>query len=190
MFPTNENYIITAQSSKDGKIFIHDARKLSSSKGSTKALRTLDGHDKSINAAYCSPDGEYLVSISQDNTIKTWITPLHDIEQPDHTTPQYSKTNVPHVSIRHDNHTGRWLSTFRPAFDEKQPNVFLTGSMDRPRRVEVFGISKNAKNASAVSLLKGLQAEYLASVCSRNCFHPSMDIIIGGNSSGRVHVFR
>ena len=32
--------------------------------------------------------------------------------------------------------------------------------------------------------------ENLASVCSLNVFHPTRNILIGGNSSGRVHVFK
>ena len=32
--------------------------------------------------------------------------------------------------------------------------------------------------------------EYLASVCSLNAFHPTRNVLVGGNSSGRVHVFK
>ena len=31
--------------------------------------------------------------------------------------------------------------------------------------------------------------ETLGSVCSLNVFHPTQNILVGGNSSGRVHVF-
>jgi WD repeat-containing protein 76 len=153
-------------------------------------VRVLDGHSKSINAAYCSPDGEVLVSVSQDNTIKAWLKPIFGVESADSSSSQWSKTNVPNISVKHDNHTGRWLSTFRPVFDVKQPAVFLTGSMDRPRRIEIFNVTDNHSTKPNVSLLKSLEAEYLGSVCSRNCFHPSLDIVVGGNSSGRVHIFR
>lgn len=31
--------------------------------------------------------------------------------------------------------------------------------------------------------------EVLGSVCSLNVFHPTRNVLVGGNSSGRVHVF-
>ena len=90
----------------------------------------------------------------------------------------------------------RWLSTFRPTFDPKHPASFVLGSMDRPRRVEVFSPSdaltstKVDSNPFSLSLIANIQNDVLNSVCSRNCFHPTLDIIVGGNSSGRVHVIR
>lgn len=89
----------------------------------------------------------------------------------------------------------RWLSTFRPTFDPKHPAAFVLGSMDRPRRVEVFAPSDASagtfdSNPFSLSLVAALQSDVLSSVCSRNCFHPVLDIIVGGNSSGRVHVLR
>jgi hypothetical protein len=40
--------------------------------------------------------------------------------------------------ISHDNETGRWLSSFKPAFDPKDPLTFVLGSMDKPRKMEIF----------------------------------------------------
>jgi hypothetical protein len=34
-----------------------------------------------------------------------------------------------------------------------------------------------------------LHGPSLASVQSRNCFHPYLDVVVCANSSGRVHVF-
>ena len=120
------------------------------------------------------------------------MNPVYGIDESDRIdSTKWSRNSVPNVSVKHDNHTGRWLSTFRPSFDSKQPNVFLTGSMDRPRRMEVFNVTMDVMTSNVqVKLSKSLEADYLGSVCSRNCFHPSLDIVVGGNSSGRVHVFR
>ena len=38
-------------------------------------------------------------------------------------------------------------------------------------------------------IVKVFQDEYLASVCSLNIFHPTRNVLVGGNSSGRIHVF-
>lgn len=92
-------------------------------------------------------------------------------------------------SFRHNNHTGRWLSTFRPTFDPKQAHSFILGSMEHPRRIGIF-------STTLINSLPSLYPEFtitddnLNSVCSRNCFHPTKDIIVAGNSSGRVHIFK
>lgn len=172
VLPSDDNILICASSGIGGYISIFDMRKFSNSK--PKPIHTLQNHSKSINAAYSTPDGKYLVSISQDNTIRTWK---------DFTSPSCSN-----VITRHDNITGRWLSTFRPCFDMKQPSTFIVGSMEQPRRVQVFGITDNS--SMNVSIVKNFQLENLNSVCSRNCVHPTKDIFICGNSSGRVHIIR
>ena len=53
--------------------------------------------------------------------------------------------------------------------------------MERPRQIDVFsdkGIPYPA-----------LTGECLGSVCSIVKCHPTQEIVVGGNSSGRVHVF-
>jgi hypothetical protein len=194
--PTQPHIIVSAGSGKDGTICVHDLRKVGKS---WNPLNELNNHTKSINAANVSPDGRFLISVSQDNTLRTWA---NFISKSDNTV-----CSVTH----HDNHTGRWLSTFRPAFDPKQGHVMVLGSMHRPRQIEVFSpqstqvAGNKSKKASpspkavsdageesnvSLTCLATLKDDYLASVCSRNCFHPSLDIIAGGNSSGRVHILR
>jgi WD40 repeat protein len=163
-----------------GVIALHDIRKMSGSrsKGSSSSLlHSVDQHSKSINAAYISPDGEFLVSVSQDNTVKVVRNFMGD-KAATHT-------------LKHNNVTGRWLSTFRTAFDPKAPSSFVLGSMVQPRRIEVFRPEYDgSKNTVSLMTDAVLEGEYLGSVCSRNCFHPSANIVAGGNSSGRVHIFR
>ncbi len=59
--PTNPNLLITAGSSKAGCIRVHDIHK--AGKTSTP-LVGIDEHSKSINAAFVSGDGEFMVSVS------------------------------------------------------------------------------------------------------------------------------
>lgn len=159
-----------------GFIGFHDIRKLGK-KGDSSAFHSIDHHKKSINAAYVSPDGQYLVSVSQDNTVKL--------------VRNYLNKNSSSFSLRHDNFTGRWLSTFRPSFDPKAPSTFVLGSMEHPRVVEVFSPRISTKTDD-LSLHRDavLKSEFLGSVCSRNAFHHDMTVIAGCNSSGRVHIFR
>lgn len=176
--PSQEHYVITGGMGASGCINIHDMRKLKA--GSKQSpVASMNPHTKSINAAYVSPDGESLVSVSQDNTIRTSRNFM-------------ANKGITSLVTRHDNHTGRWLSTFKPTFDPKQPQAFVMGSMLQPRGVEIFHIGNSSDGAGAfpVDLIHTFRSPYLASVCSRNDFHPTLDIVACGNSSGRIHVAR
>ena len=89
-----------------------------------------------------------------------------------------------------DNNTGRWLSTFRPVFDPKHPHAFIVGSMTQPRQIDVFIPSLLGNGALSLNSVLELKGEFLGSVCSRNACHTSLSVVAGGNSSGRVHIFR
>lgn len=195
--PTQPHLLVT---SERNSVVLYDVRKGGSGKSSAfKSLHVLQGHTHSINAAYVSPDGQYLVSVGQEHTVRTWRNFTLPGQDPDC------------IVTRHDNNTGRWLSTLRPTFDPKQPHAFALGCLLQPRRIEVFspvsvggqdavlpgvkkGVKKtmkdSAEGAYELRLLINLQNEWLGSVCSRNAFHPSLNIVAGGNSSGRVHLFR
>lgn len=158
-----------------GVIELYDLRKLAKN---ASALKTIDHHKKSINAAYFSLDGNFLLSVSQDDTVKVVADYLTDAMETG--------------TLRHDNFTGRWLSTFRPTFDPKSPSSFLLGSMSRPREMNVFALERTEKKSKNVEIRTAatLRGDALSSVCSRNAFHPTLDMIAGGNSSGRIHLFR
>eukprot|EP01041_Mallomonas_annulata_P000431 gene431-771_t len=169
--PKSPNLIVTAGAGQGGLISIHDIRKIKSK----QAVLSFKKHTKSINAAQVSPDGLYLVTVSQDNTIKCWENFLDASIEPRMT------------SISHDNHTGRWLSTFRPVFDPKQAHTFIIGSMEQPRKIEFFSVNKIGIAAATLKRIAAINREQMRSVCSRNAIHPSLNVIAGGNSSGRVH---
>ncbi|NWH26505.1 WDR76 protein, partial [Grus americana] len=84
--------------------------------------------------------------------------------------------------LRHNNNTGRWLTRFRAVWDPKQEDCFVVGSMARPRQIEVF-------QDTGKLLHSFCNLDCLGSVCSINVVHPSKNILVGGNSSGRLHVF-
>ncbi|KAF1489492.1 WD repeat-containing protein 76, partial [Eudyptula minor novaehollandiae] len=84
--------------------------------------------------------------------------------------------------LRHNNNTGRWLTRFRAIWDPKQEDCFVVGSMARPRQIEVF-------QDTGKLLHSFYNLDCLGSVCSINVVHPSKNILVGGNSSGRLHVF-
>ena len=90
--------------------------------------------------------------------------------------------------IRHNNKTGRWLSTFmaqwHPSKSLKE-DLFVVGSMQQPRTLQIFDGDRG-------ELVRDINGDALTAVVSRCCFHPSGDklIVAGGNSSGRVTVAR
>lgn len=169
--PTDDNYIITA--GLRGITQVHDLRNASKK---WKPLVRMEEHSKSVNAANVSPDGKYMVSVGLDDTIKIWC--------------DFLKQNYPKPFVyRHDNHTGRWLSVFKPAFDPKHPHSFIVGSMERVRNVEIFSpIEKDKK--TELTLVSKLSGGYLNSIVSRNCFHPTLDLLCCGNSSGKIYILR
>jgi hypothetical protein len=94
----------------------------------------------------------------------------------------------PYHSIRHDNMTGRWLTTFQAVFHPGL-NIFGIGSMRKPRAVEIFDPSAATRDDGLVRAISG---NALTAVASRLAFHPRTDRIVlaGGNSSGRVTIIR
>ena len=129
--------MITASAGGTGHICIHDIRKAGAS---WKPLQTLKEHKKSINCAYVSPDGQFLVSVSQDDTIRTYANLFSS-----------ATTKSSCCSTNHNNHTGRWLTTFRPSFDLKHGSAYAMGSMGQPRRVEVFVPSCTTQGSSSTT---------------------------------------
>ena len=132
---------------------------------------------KSVNSAFFSPSGKRIVATTMSNTL--------DILEDAHLSSGLMKS--PNKRIKHDNMTGRWLSTFMArwhpgTFTEE---MFVVGSMQQPRTIEIFG-------GNSGNLLREIRGDALTAVASRCCFHPSVNklIVLGGNSSGRVTVAR
>ena len=79
-------------------------------------------------------------------------------------------------------HTGRWLSKLAAVWDPKREDCFMVGSMDRPRRVQVY-------HESGQLLHSFMDEDQMTTVLSVTAFHPSRNALVGGNASGRLHVF-
>lgn len=130
---------------------------------------------RSINSANFSPSGKRLVTTTFSNKLQIFDD-------------AHLKSGLvqPHISLNHDNQTGRWLSTFmakwHPTLSEHE--IFVVGSMSQPRCIEIF--SQDGE------LLRAIRGDALTAVASRCCFHPAPNklVVIGGNSSGRVTVAR
>ena len=167
--PLKQDYFLAPSSKGDCAIF--DRRNPSSGSKLMKPVVNLIGHTKALSSAKFSPlTGSQVVTVAYDNKIRLFDTGS-----------DWTKKELkPIKSINHNNQTGRWLTTFKAEWHPQRENVFFVGSMNQPRQMDVV------VNNSELYALKG---EDLASVCSIVQCHPTQDVIVGGNSSGRVHVF-
>ncbi|XP_041030620.1 WD repeat-containing protein 76 [Carcharodon carcharias] len=164
--PVHRQYFVTAAARC---VTIYDVRNLKTSH--KEAVAHTDGHRKNVNSAYFSPvTGNRVVTIGLDDRIRIFDTSA-------------IIPKIPVVaSIIHNNFTGRWLTKFRAVWDPKREDVFVVGSMTRPRQIEAF-------HNTGYKVHEFRDAEWLGSVCSINVMHPTKNVLVGGNSSGRLHVF-
>ncbi|CAL1532289.1 unnamed protein product, partial [Lymnaea stagnalis] len=164
--PVESHYFIAA--GIEPVVNLWDMRSLRTK--SPKPVQKLEDHSRAISSAYFSPTGHKILSSAADDAIC-----VYSVER--------GMKLVLSKRIRHNNHTGRWLTKFQPQWHPTVEDIFVTGSMNRPREIEVF-------NADG-TLVKSLSnTDVLGSVCSLNAFHPSeICTLVGGNSSGRLHIF-
>ena len=164
-----ETDLFIAPSTK-GHCGIFDMRKGGSESKLMKPIKDLIGHTKAISSAMYSPvTGDRVVTVSYDNKLRIFdCTQSASILKPD-------------KIISHNNQTGRWLTTFKAEWHPRRDDLFFIGSMQQPRQMDIYNI--NGEHYA-------LKGEDLASVCSIVKCHPTLNIVVGGNSSGRVHVFK
>lgn len=152
-----------------------DVRKVPSfKKNSSKLPKALAYQParRSINSAYFSPSGKNLLTTPQSDKL--------EIIEDSHLASGLMK---PRTSIKHNNQTGRWLSTlmakchFPSAFTNHE--LFVVGYEETSLH-ELF--------ADNSDLMQEMSGEGLTTVASRCCFHPNSKklIVVGGDSSGRV----
>lgn len=171
------NFLVTG--SLDRTVKIWDVRKLKAAGTGGKTTKELallpEPGERSVNSASFSPSGSRIITVSQSNYLRLYAD-AH----------KKTGTVMPDHSARHDNKTGRYLAVFRAEWDPKTDFSFVIGSMSKPRQVEVYTTEKNISRR----LMSLQDPDYLGSVQSRNAFHPTQNIVVAANSSGRVHIFR
>jgi len=171
--PVQNNYFLVGNN-KAG-VFIFDIRNASTS--ATSQLITpvseLIGHTRSLSSCQFSPvTGNQVVTMGSDDKVMLFNTST------------MAKTIAPQCKVKHNNQTGRWLTPFRSSWHPTREGMLVTGSMERPRQIEVWGTA-----SGSLDLAARLRGEFLGSICSLVEIHPTKEVVVGGNSSGRVHVF-
>ncbi|XP_068173569.1 WD repeat-containing protein 76 isoform X2 [Antennarius striatus] len=164
--PTQKHYFAVA-GSRD--VNIYDSRNLK--KTNSRTVSQLSGHSLSVSSAYFSPcTGNRVLTCCMDDYIRIYDTSAMTTQPPLLT------------SIRHDMQTGRWLTKLSAVWDPKREDCFVVGSMSRPRRVQVFHENGQLQHSF-------VDGENLHTVLSVTAFHPTRNALLGGNASGRVHIF-
>ncbi|XP_071041328.1 WD repeat-containing protein 76 isoform X5 [Parasteatoda tepidariorum] len=162
--PGNKNLFLTADSKGNMKLW--DLRKLQK-----KAIIDVCHHKRTIASAFFSPvTGKYILTTSADDSLCIFDSS------------NIGKEILHKKSIKHNNWTGRWLTPFKATWLPHSDELFSVGSMNYPRRIEIF-------NANGNNVFNFKNDEYLNSVTSINEFHPSLNVLAGGNSSGKVFIF-
>lgn len=167
---SDPHYIVTAGNERYARIW--DLRNASAKLSKMKVSEMSDTN--SINSAYFSPSGSQVVACGYSNKLRLYTSPQTK-----------SGPLQPNHELHHDNKTGRYLSTFHAVWSPTMPDCFVVGSMHRPRQVEVFSAFQ-----SKLKRVMVYQSDLIASVMSRNAFHPTLDVLGCTNSSGRLHVLR
>nr|XP_021333253.1 WD repeat-containing protein 76 isoform X1 [Danio rerio] len=164
--PVQQHYFLVAESSF---VNIYDLRHLK--KRNSPAVCELYGHSRSTSSAFFSPlTGSRVLTTCMDDCIRVFDSS------------QIAGSIPALTSIRHNMQTGRWLSRLCAVWDPKHQECFVIGTMDRPRKIKVYHESGR--------LLHTLQnTEHLTTVCSVTAFHPSRNALLGGNASGRLHIY-
>ena len=138
----------------------------------------------SVNSAFFSPSGDYLVTTNMANSLNIYHQAHLQVTASAAGKNKGGSIVQPEHTIRHNNNTGRWLTTFMAQW-HPELDIFCVGSMSKPRAMDIF-------DGATGDHLRAVQGEALTAVASRCTFHPSTDkiILVGGNSSGRVTVIR
>ncbi|NXM61515.1 WDR76 protein, partial [Illadopsis cleaveri] len=171
--PVNKQYFLAAGSVD---VCVFDVRYLKA-KGN-KPLSSLTGHTKSVASAYFSPvTGSRVVTVCADDKLRIFNSKNVQV-----LFKKNNQTKSKPTKTASQNLAGRWLTRFRAIWDPKQEHCFLVGSMAQPRQIQLFQDTGNLLHSFC-------NVDLLSSVCSINVVHPSQNILVGGNSSGRLHVF-
>ncbi|XP_075931173.1 WD repeat-containing protein 76 isoform X1 [Petromyzon marinus] len=169
--PTQRHYFVTA--STDCTVQIHDVRAMGVGQRSgtaATAVAVLQQHSRVVHSAYFSPlTGSRLLTTSIDNSMHVYQTRVLGS--------QITRT----ARICHNNDTGRWLLPMRAIWVPGGEDMWMCGSMEWPRHLDVF-------SATGQKLLV-VGKEEISSICTVIAFHPTRPVLVACNSNGKVHLF-
>ncbi|OZJ03733.1 hypothetical protein BZG36_04149 [Bifiguratus adelaidae] len=159
--PIDNNYMVT--SCNDKTVNIWDKRKMiSNSRGTDKPISIFShSHSYAATAAYWSPDGRSIASTGYDDRIKLYSASSEKAFD-------YANWSLG-PDIRHDNHTGQWVTMFRATWTgnkrAQEHPYFVIGNMRR--FVDIYS------GVTGDLLVQLEDQERISAVPAVNAFHPS-----------------
>ncbi|KAI8141380.1 WD40-repeat-containing domain protein [Fennellomyces sp. T-0311] len=157
--PMHQNLLAVA--SNDRTVSVWDIRSMS------KEIHEFS-HGYSVTSAFWSPRGDKLVTASYDDYIR-----LFDFDA--------DKMKL-QSAIRHNNHTGRWVTNFRARWNQgaKDHQHFLIGNMKHP--VDIFSGETGGEIAQLYD------EDRITAIQAVAQFHPATEnmVVVTGNGSGRM----
>ena len=166
---------LLATSSIDRTVCLWDVRALSASK-KPKPLHALD-HGLAVTAARFSPAGTKLLTTCNDNLLRVY-------ESADASWAGKGLASA-RAAVKHNNHTGRYITPFQAEWLRGDDSVFLCGSLAQPRGLDVFSCEEGGGADFRLD-----EEEAVSSVLSLVAQHPSRSVLVASNSGGKCFVWR
>jgi len=164
---------LLATASLDRTVRLWDVRTLGSA---TRPKRVAElPHGLSVTAARFSPNGSRLLTTCNDDVLRVFESPSWGGKSSSH--------QEPAAAVRHNNKTGRYLTAFQAEWVRGSDELFVCGSLEQPRGIDVF-------RASDGSAQDRMEHENVTAVVSLLAWHPSLQVLATSNASGKVHVWR
>jgi len=164
--PLQKEYFATTGT--DTLVNIFDVRKMNKK---LKPISTMKEGGKTMDVCHFSLiTGNKLLACGYDDRVRIYDT--SNLSQPKLLS-----------QCRHDNNTGRWLSNFRPIWAPLREDTWVIGNITaKPRRIEMYD--------SSCKLRLNITNDDITYVTSIHAFHPTKNLLFGGNSSGKVVLCR
>ncbi|CAI2163772.1 11769_t:CDS:2 [Funneliformis geosporum] len=163
--PKCPDLMVTA--SLDRKMRLWDIRKLGSDSNIQEFTFT-----NAVTSAFWSPMGDQVASTSYDNFIRVFN---YDEERK-----LKERIQIPHNNqVGSNSYRQRWVTMFRATWNPN-PNLhphFIIGNLKR---------SSDVFSAVTGELIWNMHDEKLSAVPAVNAFHPKLNLIVAGSSSGRM----
>ncbi|KAG0168226.1 hypothetical protein DFQ28_002625 [Apophysomyces sp. BC1034] len=164
--PVHEHLLAAASNDRTASVW--DVRSMK------KSLHEME-HGYSVTSAYWSPKGNKLATTAYDDYVRVFaLDSISDL--------------ILQSAIRHNNHTGRWVTNFRARWNENTVSSvngldhqhFVVGNMKHP--VDVY----SGETGEAIEQL--YDGERITAIQAVVQFHPTTEstTLLCGNGSGRM----
>ncbi|KAI8984159.1 WD40-repeat-containing domain protein [Mycotypha africana] len=174
--PTNQH--LMALSSNDRTLTFWDTRKWianrtkrSGNQDTVEPLQVVE-HGYSVTSCYWSPNGKHLATACYDDYVR-----LFDLTNKGNEVMELKK------AIKHNNHTGRWVTNFRARWNPNPnygPPHIIIGNMKQT--IDVYS------GNTGQEIVQLYDPDHITAIPSVAQFHPTTEnpVILTGNASGRM----